>query len=134
MLPSPRPTFTIRAASVGVSDEPDEARLPIIDYPLHDYRLAGMASITDYGHRRSRLPIKVTNDYRLRFAAIRLAITISRGPLINTPVLCQGPHDGLTRCTLASCDQSDQNSAMMSRTERQPSCALAALHMYLVAF
>ena len=74
-----------RNASAGVSDETDEARLPISDYRLHDYRLARMASITDYDYRRLRLPITITNDYRLRFAAIRLAITISRGPLINTP-------------------------------------------------
>ena len=57
-----------------------------ITYRLLDYRLAGMASITDYDYSRLRLPITITNDYRLRFAAIRLAITISRGPLINTPV------------------------------------------------
>ena len=44
-----------------------------------------MASITDYDYRRLRLPITITRDYRLRYAAIRLAITISRGPLINTP-------------------------------------------------
>ena len=74
-----------RNASAGVFDQTDEARLPISDYRLHDYRLAGMASITDYDYRRLRLPITITNDYRLRFAAIRLAITISRGPLINTP-------------------------------------------------
>ena len=79
-----------RNASAGVFDQTDEARLPISDYRLHDYRLAGMASITDYDYRRLRLPITITNDYRLRFAAIRLAITISRGPLINTPVLLQG--------------------------------------------
>ena len=75
-----------RNASAGVFDQTDEARLPISDYRLHDYRLAGVASITDYDYRRLRLPITITNDYRLRFAAIRLAITISRGPLINTPV------------------------------------------------
>ena len=74
-----------RNASAGVFDQTDEARLPISDYRLHDYRLAGMASITDYDYCRLRLPITITNDYRLRFAAIRLAITISRGPLINTP-------------------------------------------------
>ena len=61
-------------------------KLMRLDYRLQDYRLAGMASITDYDYRRLRLPITITNDYRLRFAAIRLAITISRGPLINTPV------------------------------------------------
>ena len=79
-----------RNASAGVSDETDEARLPISDYRLHDYRLAGLASITGYDYRRLRLPITITNDYRLRFAAIRLAITISRGPLIDTPARRRG--------------------------------------------
>ena len=38
-------------------------------------------------YNQLQLPITITRDYQLRYAAIRWAITISRGPLINTPDL-----------------------------------------------
>ena len=47
-----RPLDRSRAAQVGVSQKTDEARLLITDHRLHDYRLAGMVSITDYDYRR----------------------------------------------------------------------------------